>query len=118
MASTTSSALTTLDERGLAHLAQEKAGVGRVRVVTGAVQRPLVHGHDEIQHGQEYAERKAHAPFEQTAAPQRNDHVKAPAEQKRVGNQRDILEQIVRGAQALVIELPRFGNFQEFVVAV
>ncbi len=57
------------DERGLSHLAQEKTGVGRVRVVSGAVQRPLIHGHDEIQHGEKCAQREAAAPLEQSRRP-------------------------------------------------
>ena len=67
--------------------------------------------------GEKNAQREADAPIEQTPASQRNNHVQAPAEQKCVGNQRDIFEKIIRRSQALVIELPGFGNFQKFAVA-
>ena len=53
------------------------------------------------------------APFEQAAAPQRNDHVQAPAEQEGVGNQRDKLEEIVRRPQTLVIARSRLRELSE-----
>ena len=102
---------------GLAHLAQEKTGIGRVGIVLRAIERPLIHGHDEVQNGDENAECEADAPFQQAAAAQRNDDVEASADQERVRKQRDVLKEIVGRTQALVIEIPGFRNFQEFVVA-